>query len=614
MGNHNSQVRFAETLFEALFSDIAAGRPSHIGQSCKRDLETIRHRIRHEGLSFITITLPSLSKAIYQSFRTGKLVTPMGFSHAKGTSLPSFMIGLMKSVYDPDGLLREDADIPTLCEIIQISELAYKLKLPFRKQDVSKILDNFVKTDAECASFTKVIQDQDDPILKLAETIMGKLLRDYDPKSLVPRHGPGSVATREKGLRKWSFSRKILKLHAEFPYFEFFTTRRGLLSRSGVAWYRSLIPVEQSVAKVTLVPKDSRGPRLISMEPLEMQYIQQAVMKHLYEIVESHPLSRRRVNFTDQNPNRDHAKLGSYFDTWATLDMKDASDRVSLDLVKRLFSKAPIVLRHLLACRSDATELPDGRVVEFHKFAPMGSAVCFPVEALVHYVLCLASIIHRSNGVWGLREAIDKVLVYGDDLIITPAYAPLVMNDLERYGLLFNRSKSFINGPFRESCGINAFKGIDITPTRWREPWATKLTAASVRAFLDFAQSLYRSGYCRAAELVWKRCESVLKRRLPTTPLSMEAGFLTRWSRLPYLHTPYQVRRNSSLQRLEHKVVFLESKLSKNELTGGPRLLSSLVLGVRAQEAICNRSGVPVLRYKNGWTPVLQKHRWDLGG
>jgi hypothetical protein len=159
-----------------------------------------------------------------------------------------------------------------------------------------------------------------------------------------------------------------------------------------VQWYRGLERLPAGTAKVVLVPKDSRGPRLISAEPLEYQWIQQGVGRSIVAHLEAHHLTKGRVNFTHQEVNRRLAQESSATLELATLDLKDASDRVSLELVRRVFKNTPELVRALEAIRTDATLLPDGRVQSLKKFAPMGSAVCFPVEAFVFWAILTASI------------------------------------------------------------------------------------------------------------------------------------------------------------------------------------------------------------------------------
>ena len=587
--NLKSQVCFAESILGALFSDIAAGRPIGIKVSLEKDLQVIVKRLKSEGIQFCTSTLPTLAKAVTQSFRTGCFELPMGFKPLQGTSLPRLLSGLMKEIYHDDGKLRDDAAVASITEVLQITTLAYKLDVPCQDRKTQAVLADFLKTEEELTSFSDTDCFRDDPVLELARTMLQDIFSEFNPESILPKHGPGAVATGERGLEKWDFKRKYLKIHRVFPYYDYFVVgRKHLFDR--IDWYRGLTPTDRGIAKVVLVPKDSRGPRLISSEPLEFQYIQQGLWRAFKPLLESHPFTRRHVNFADQTINQRLAKQGSKNGLWATLDMKEASDRVSCSLVDQLFRDTD-VHKYLFAARSDDTTLPDGRVVTLHKFAPMGSAICFPIESVVHYVLAVASIMEDTG--FSRWKAARYVYVYGDDLIIRSQHAGSVMKYFPRFGLKFNPEKCFVRGPFRESCGMDAFKGHRITPIRWRKPWSQCSDACTAQAFLDFASLLYAAGYSRAAHVVWKRMEAQLG-ELPTVPLSpngtRESAYFSKVSRFPMYHTPHKVRYNLQFQRLQHHSYCSSTKVWEKEKDGWSLLLKQLTSTPRGTDPFSGAS------------------------
>jgi hypothetical protein len=83
------------------------------------------------------------------------------------------------------------------------------------------------------------------------------------------------------------------------------------------------------VAKLTAVPKDSRGPRLICVHPKEAIWIQQGQRLKLEAAITSSNLTKGRINFTDQTVNGGLALESSKSGRLATLDLKEASDRIS---------------------------------------------------------------------------------------------------------------------------------------------------------------------------------------------------------------------------------------------------------------------------------------------
>jgi hypothetical protein len=118
----------------------------------------------------------------------------------------------------------------------------------------------------------------------------------------------------------------------------------------------------------------------------------------------------------------------------------------------------------------------------------MGSALCFPVESLVFWGIAVATI-------WkivGDRDlAAQKVYVYGDDIIVANDYAEEVMLQLEKCGLKVNTDKSAYGDHFfRESCGVDAWKGFDVTPYRVKKlPPQRPSDGGSITAWIKYAEN-----------------------------------------------------------------------------------------------------------------------------
>jgi hypothetical protein len=54
--------------------------------------------------------------------------------------------------------------------------------------------------------------------------------------------------------------------------------------------------------------------------------------------------------------------------------------------------------------------------------------------------------------------------VFGDDIIIDKRASRLLISLLEMLGFVVNYSKTYVEGPFRESCGTDRFLGVDVRP------------------------------------------------------------------------------------------------------------------------------------------------------
>jgi hypothetical protein len=453
----------------------------------------------------LTKSLPTLSRAFDKALGGDVAFTAVGFRKEPGRTTPKFLGWLFERIFDAAGLIRSDADVHAIKHVRQILQLVYKLKLEHSDESTKKVLQSFCSVQD---GLKTLVVDETDAVVKRARMYITRVLSGLSPKEVIPSHGPGAVATGERGGEKSHFSRLYEDMDREYPFTEYFH-----LSLSHTvdcaAWLDNLEVLGTGTAKVVLVPKDSRGPRLISCEPLEKQWIQQGQRKALYSWLEQHPLTRGKVNFTDQQINRRLALSSSRDRSRVTLDMKEASDRVSLKLVRALFAGTEW-LSALEASRSGYTRLPDGTVVELETFAPMGSAVCFPIEALTFWALAVSAlVVHRRKPEFtplhiAERRALASVYVYGDDIICDTKDYSIIMQQLERFGLLFNRAKCCVSGLFRESCGCDAYNGVDVTPTRLRETWCSqsRYNVVQLQSYVEFSNSMWEKGYYGTASLV----------------------------------------------------------------------------------------------------------------
>ena len=573
-----------------------------VHKSLTRDLETIVSRTQSEGVAFLTKSLPLLGKAFDHGLVTGKFNIPLGFKKSKvNASIPAFLQAYFNLVFDNTGLLLDEAPVAAIKHIRQVLFFAYKLEIPYSETENSRVIESFVSTDKE-------LELSDEPltreIISLVKLITGKVFRDFNPKDIQPRHGPGAVATGEKSIHKWKFSRLYNAIHQVFPYYDYYVVGGARELSDRLDWYRSLQRLESGCAKVVLVPKDSRGPRLISCEPLEYQWIQQGLGRKLAKFLEyDSSYTKGHVNFTDQGINSNIAKTSSASQHFATIDLRDASDRVSLEFVRSAFKGTPRLLRALEASRSTATKLPNGKVVTLNKFAPMGSALCFPVESYLFWVTIVAAVIHGKN--LPLQRVAKRVYVYGDDIIVPTEWALLSIQALEAVGLKVNVDKSCFTGFFRESCGVEAYKGFDVTPFRLRKPWLTRnFSGATLLSYSLLANQMADKGYKDLADLLWDELEeSYGKLPYGTRRSSFPCKIVGDAERATALNWHVFPRRfNRAYQRLEFSVLSLSLRRRRFEFDGWPRLLRNMVsppFGDPLSEVL------PLsLSIKRGWTNI----------
>jgi len=419
----------------------------------------------------------------------------------------------------------------------QLAYLFYKLEAPYDSDLVRDFLDAFVLTDESLSSDSRGSIPH---VVKMREYV-GRALKGANPYNISPSHGSGATACRTKNQDKYHSFRFFENLDAVYSYADHFFSGLGHLCDSLDSLERSESGIPQ--ARICLVPKDSRGPRIISCEPAEHMFIQQGIMKLMYRHLEARPFTRGYINFTDQSINRELARLSSVTGELATIDMKDASDRVSLSLVRDVFPND--WLECLMACRTPTTLLPDGRVVELRKFAPMGSSVCFPVEALVFWASAMAT-------QFRLQVKKPEVFVYGDDILVDVRYADEVCSDLCSLDLKINKHKSYLSGPFRESCGGDYYLGSDVTPIKIKKGFDSSVLGIARAA--DFCNEiLAKYGYHDTIPLMIDEIQAKIRYVFPRTLLDVPCTL-----RLSPNSSNDVFRRrvyNKSLQRYEHLIL-----------------------------------------------------------
>jgi hypothetical protein len=309
-------------------------------------------------------------------------------------------------------------------------------------------------------------------------------------------------------------------------------------------------PEAEIPVKVIPVPKTQKTPRIIAIEPTAMQYAQQAlngsIQDHLSEINHLYQM----IGFDDQTPNQLMARRGSLTGELATIDLSEASDRVSNQHVRALLAQHPHLFAAVDACRSRKADVPGFGVKRLAKFASMGSALCFPFEAFVFTTLVFLGIERVLGTPLGQRSLcgfVGKVRVYGDDIIIPVGYVSSVLSVLETFGFRVNRSKSFWNGKFRESCGKEYFDGQDVSIVKVRQQFPTsRKDVTELVSLVSLRNQMYFAGCWGTAAWLDIQIKSLIGRFPVVAPTSSALGrhsFLGYQAERtgPHLHDP-QVR------------------------------------------------------------------------
>lgn len=435
-------------------------------------------------------------------------------------------------------------DDPVLLRYLrQLLVFCYKTEQQPTDEQLRNAQEGFEETEAGITVWDSCFSSNSHGVtLASARRIVGSIIYRINWSKITPSHGPGSVFPNRAPCEKSNFRTLYDSIVAKYPYDQYFCGLPNYWVDCMVhEKYGSLSSSVDIVSKLVAVPKDSRGPRLICVHPAEAIWIQQGQRRLLEARITSHPFTRGRINFTDQTVNGKLALSSSLSREYLTLDLKEASDRVSSLLVRSLFGD--YAYDWISCSRANKVKLLDGRVIELKKWAPMGNALCFPIESLVFFSLVVAGIETH----YGHKDCND-VYVFGDDIIFPQEYKEGVITTLVRFGLIPNISKTFSAGFFRESCGVEAYKGVDVTPIRLRKDNVDSLS--SIVSICDLALRARLQGYDRCAAFLYSEIRSRLWQRGINLPISNQVhnGGFFEYQNIPFTEV---ILREPSLRYLK---------------------------------------------------------------
>lgn len=544
---------------EGVLMDVSQTYPDS-RRSFERDLEKLTLLVKHRGLGIFTLDLPKLDDSLLAGLELGRLKFT-GFAKAgKLTLVPRLFSGLWLRVFDKSGCLRDDPDVNSIAFLRQLLTLGKKIEVPCSKRRESQAIQEYINVenrlrppslrwdadtlgldgDRLCLHLRDCL-DADLPLFpqrgtegvsrrvllercqRIFDIISGEL-GFYSPDAVIDarqeggtrlglRHGPGAVAeTKGRYFNKYDFSNWSAKLGSLYP-FQFFGRMLNDSERN--------VRNHEVPARLICVPKTAKGPRIIAAEPSEHMYVQKLLESWLLERTNDTFIGAF-VNFRKQELSQQMVKRASCDRSLATVDLSSASDRLSLWLIERAFRKNTSLVDAIHASRTRWIHIPQrNEFLKLKKFASQGTAITFPIQTLVFLGIALAASLPEHvdyNDPSKLRSAIlrlrGRVRVYGDDIII-PVYGYVRISCLlHTLGLKMNLQKSFFRGFFRESCGMDSYKGYDVTPVKPKHVMPDN--PASCVATLDASNNLFLKGYWNAASKLQNRLYRDPTCRFPT--------------------------------------------------------------------------------------------------
>lgn len=537
-----SQVNALHHVMLGVFKDIQATYPALKGIS--QDIERTALYAKTRGLSFFSLDLPNLDTVLLRGLETGRLQLegPLTKTVSSKARVPRLFSGLWLRVFEQDASLKQEPDINAIFFLRQLCCLGKKIEVEpsderryatvkkfhdvesaLREPSLTWHLDELDGRDIQSLHLHDAIP-KDLPLLSFVEKGIPtqQKLEDYrllrhvqqvadlvcDRMSwLFPahysahkeesglgigfRHGPGAVSEQLKNWEKSHFPNWPNKLEGWFPFDTCGKTAGSETER----------PINhERPSRLICVPKTAKGPRLIAAEPTAHQWCQQLIWSFLEDEI-MRLFQGAFINFRRQDLSGKLVLQASLDRKLATVDLSDASDRLTCWTVERLFRRNIPLLRSLHAART--RYLLDGvsrdrSFLRLKKFASQGTAVTFPAQSLCFLFIALGSCIKGEvtwDKIWKLRR---QVRVYGDDIII-PSYGYVkLLRVMELLELKVNQDKSYVNGHFRESCGVDGFKGHDVTPVKPKK--VVSDGPASWQAVLDTSNNLFNKGLWYASE------------------------------------------------------------------------------------------------------------------
>jgi hypothetical protein len=541
----NSLVHSLEGCVTNVFEDVKWTYGSV--REWERDKTRSLHELVNRGLRMQTIDLPAVRKHFEQCLENG-LYTPSNLylsgKGKKGVQVPAYLRDLYLQVFSSDGKLRDEPSVQAITDIRQIYELLGKLKNTCEQEVIDNEAKAFIAVERELRqpnlgwtndvlfvdgrsnrsqSFEDLHPLSDEPtfggeferitpsinkrealtlqrVCDILSTQFGDL-HDEDSGEL-PQHGTGRVSNLAKSESKFDFSCWPAKLDHVFPYDRYAGSdfsASSYLEYAGPDYLNHEAP-----SKLIAVPKTMSGPRLIASEPNYHQWIQQLVRNQLERRITRTDLDHC-VSFGAQESNRRMALTSSIDRSLATVDLKSASDRLSCWTVERALRANITMLERIHACR---TRTMTNHVSKYHfqtivlkKCFTQGSACTFPVQTILYSMFAIASdLIARGDAVTrsNIISSAKRVRVFGDDIIVPTTTLPKLNEILEFLQLKVNLSKTFSKGNFRESCGLDAYNGVEVTPARIKR-FSVNPSHEVAMSMLESANNLFMRGMWHTA-------------------------------------------------------------------------------------------------------------------
>jgi hypothetical protein len=414
---------------------------------------------------------------------------------------------------------------------------------------------------------------------------------------------------------------KLMAVAKDLP--EFFPAPfgipNGLIPTVDSEWWGNGEQVRD--VRVAAVPKSYKASRIIAMEYTSRQALARSVMNIIDKYMP------KSADIHRQDVNQKLAYWGSTEGGLATLDLSHASDCITKTLFRSMLpSRFVELVDPLLGTHT----VIDGKRRLMQQMSTAGNSLTFVLETMIfHIIVKAATTIYSTFGgdpilsvTMDASYAIPSV--YGDDIVVDSQAAPTVIDVLTALGFVVNESKSYIDGPFRESCGKDYYEGVDVSsiyfprfpiegsldankvsfsPKAWRDSF-TDEWSDSIASVISLQHRLYGVSYPAARFLyeivmegkpsmttsphgsfnsdLWEYEERCKLRFPPAAQISTTVSYLPfkRERKMEKMESPREITLQSgeilSLERRLHLVLSTKYSLKKEDVSAYKQRLLDL--------------------------------------
>ncbi|DAD50446.1 TPA_asm: RNA-directed RNA polymerase, partial [ssRNA phage Zoerhiza.4_7] len=324
-------------------------------------------------------------------------------------------------------------------------------------------LDKFSAVNKRCASWMPMLNTTfDDELLGEIKKVIyefwfvggvSPLVSDYRELYYHGRAGPGaSLSARDTDFYTKMFDSPLSSTEGLPSIWDSCVSMTDLHWEAEASRSYRHATVIVDASRYSFVNKTRTVARGICTEPTINMWFQLGMGRVLEERLKSF----FRIGLSTQpDRNRELAQAGSVNGNLSTIDLESASDSLGLPMLEYMLPRSFLAM--LKGIRCPKTILPNGSELTLNMVSTMGNGFTFPLQTML-----FAAVVRGVANWYGVRLHSKNFGVFGDDIICPRKITHTVERVLSLLGFSVNTSKTYVEGPFRESCGTDYYLGINV--------------------------------------------------------------------------------------------------------------------------------------------------------